>query len=378
MSAADDIRLQQAHAIPIAEVADRLGIAGLQRAGGELVGPCPRCGGKDRFGLNLTSGVFQCRKDCGANSRGDQVSLVRFVLDLGFPQALEWLVGPREELTPAQRREIEQRAERNRRHRAVAEAHQRQQAIIAARGIWSRSVPAEGTPVRDYLTLRAITPQLLPVMPGSLRYMADCPYTVPDEDQRGKWRVIHRGPAMIAAVQAPDRRLTAVHRTWLDLDQPSGKAVLTDPLGRRNDLPAKKVLGSKKGGAIRLRSPSDAATMIMGEGIETTLSGLAGESVHPGAAFWAGVDLGNMAGRRKLGPGLKYAGLPDLDDAEAFVPPPQIERLIFVQDGDSDPRLTRAMLESGLRRAMALRPGLQGSIVFPGEGRDLNDVLRGE
>lgn len=378
MSTADDIRLQQAHAIPIAEVADRLGIAGLQRAGGELVGPCPRCGGKDRFGLNLTSGVFQCRKDCGPSSRGDQVSLVRFVLDMSFPQALEWLVGPPEDLTPAQRREIEQRAERNRRRRAAAEAHQRQQAIAAARDIWSRSVPAEGTPVRDYLTLRAITPELLPVMPASLRYMADCPYTVPDEDQRGKWRVIHRGPAMIGAVQAPDRRLTAVHRTWLDLDQPSGKAVIADPLGRRSDLPAKKVLGSKKGGAIRLCSPAGATTMIMGEGIETTLSALAGADVHPGAAYWAGVDLGNMAGRRKLGPGLRYAGLPDLDDAEAFVPPPQIERLIFVQDGDSEPKLTRAMLESGLRRAMALRLGLQASIVFPGAGRDLNDVLRGE
>src|SRR5690606_20805524 len=143
------------------------------------------------------------------------------------------------------------------------------------------------------------------------------------------------------------------------------------------DLPAKKVLGSKKGGAIRLRSPAGATTLIMGEGIETTLSALAGADVHPGAAYWAGVDLGNMAGRRKLGPGLKYAGLPDLDDAEAFVPPPQVERLIFVQDGDSDPRLTRAMLESGLRRAMALRPGLQGSIVFPGEGVDLNEVWSG-
>ncbi|HRO14743.1 MAG TPA: hypothetical protein PLL33_06820 [Paracoccus sp. (in: a-proteobacteria)] len=136
------------------------------------------------------------------------------------------------------------------------------------------------------------------------------------------------------------------------------------------------MLGSKKGGAIRLSSPPAATTLIMGEGIETTLSGRVAEAHRAVSAFWAGVDLGNMSGRRKLGEGLKYAGLPDLDDGEAFVPPARITRLIFIQDGDSDPRLTRAKLEAGLRRAMVLRPGLTAALVFAGEGRDLNDVLR--
>ena len=183
---------------------------------------------------------------------------------------------------------------------------------------------------------------------------------------------------MIAAVQDETGRLGAVHRTWIDLDQPSGKARIVDPEGEHADLPAKKVLGSKKGGAIRLSSPMNATTLVMGEGIETTLSGRISEHHRSVSAFWAGVDLGNMAGRRKLGEGLKYAGIPDLDDDEAFVPPAQITRLIFIQDGDSDPKLTRAKLEAGLRRAMIRRPGLQGAIVFPGEGLDLNDVLRGK
>lgn len=378
MTAADDIRLQQAHATPIAEVVDRLGLQGLNRTGGELVGPCPQCGGTDRFGVNLQRGVFQCRKDCGANCKGDQIALVQFVLGKSFPEALEWLVGPREELSSAERREIERKAEAHRRARAEAEAHMRRESIAAARDIWSRSTEAEGSLVRDYLAHRAITGQLLPAMPRCLRFMADCPYTVPDEDQRGRWRIVHRGPAMIAAVQGPQGDLTAVHRTWIDLGQPSGKAVITDPLGRRTDLPAKKVLGSKKGGAIRLSSPMNATTLVMGEGIETTLSGRISEHHRSVSAFWAGVDLGNMAGRRKLGEGLKYAGIPDLDDEEAFVPPAQITRLIFIQDGDSDPKLTRAKLEAGLRRAMVKRPGLQGAIVFPGEGLDLNDVLRGK
>lgn len=31
---------------------------------------------------------------------------------------------------------------------------------------------------------------------------------------------------MLAAVQGPDDRFSAVHRTWIDLDRPNGKAHL--------------------------------------------------------------------------------------------------------------------------------------------------------
>src|SRR5690606_34102049 len=119
----------------------------------------------------------------------------------------------------------------------------------------------------------------------------------------------------------------------------------------------------------------DASVLVMAEGIETTLSGLVAKAIETGAAYWAGVDLGNMSGQRKLGKGLKYAGIPDMSDRDAFVPPEWVRRLIFIQDGDSEPRLTRAKLLSGLRRAMAMRPGLTAGIVHPGEGIDMNDLL---
>lgn len=371
-----DPRLDEAHSLPIAEVVERLEIVGLNRTGGELVGPCPDCGGTDRFGVNLQRNVFNCRR-CGA--AGDQVALVRHVLRLDFRAALDWLCGPVEELTQAERDRRAQKSRDHRERQARIAAQKRIEAMSLAMDIWRRAQPAEGTPVRDYLARRGVPPHLFAAMPDCLRYMALCPYTVPVSGQAGKWRTIHAGPAMIAAVQSPDGRIAAVHRTWLDLDQPGGKAALTDPQGEipADRLPVKKVLGSKKGGAIRLRSPRDATTLYMGEGIETTLSALIAEDPPMRAAFWAGVDLGNMAGRRQRGTGLKYAGLPDLDDGEAFVPPPQIRHLVYIQDGDSDPRLTRAQLEAGLRRAMALRPGLTGAIVHAGQGRDLNDLLRG-
>ena len=60
----------------------------------------------------------------------------------------------------------------------------------------------------------------------------------------------------------------------------------------------------------------------------------------------------------------------------SFVPPAWVRRLIFVEDGDSSPRMTRAKMLSGLRRAMAHRPGLKAQIVRAGEGIDLNDLVR--
>ena len=143
-------------------------------------------------------------------------------------------------------------------------------------------------------------------------------------------------------------------------------------------MPAKLVRGSKKGNAIRLYTPERFDTLVMGEGIETTLTAAAGwrEALDPvRTAYWAGVDLGNMSGRMK--DARRKTGIPDMGDDQAFVPPPWVKRLIYIMDGDSDPKTTRAKLECGLRRAMAKVAGLTGQIVHAGEGVDLNDVLVG-
>jgi hypothetical protein len=365
----DDPRRAEALAKPIAEVADLLCIEGLRRAGVERVGPCPQCGGDDRFGINPRKGVFGCRK-CGA--KGDGIALVMHVRQVSFPEALDWLCGPRQEISATERAQRDQAAEANRQARAAEAAQYRARAVADARRVWNAGMAAEGTAVRDYLTRRGIDPALYPRLAPALRFHPALPYMV--SDGGGVWREVHCGPAMLAAIQGADNRFCAVHRTWLDLDQPKGKAVITDPV-TGEVLQAKKVLGAKKGGAIRL-SLGEGSALVMGEGIETTLSACVAGAVA-GASYWAGVDLGNMAGQRQLGKGQRFDGIPDLGDAEAFVPPPWVERLIYVQDGDSDPKLTRAKLVAGLRRAMLLRPGLRAQIVHAGAGVDLNDVLMG-
>ena len=98
----DDPRRAEAQAMPIADIVARLDLQGLQRAGHEMVGPCPQCGGRDRFGINLTKRVFQCRK-CGGT--GGNIDLVMFVMGLDFPAALDWLCGSVEGISPEERRE---------------------------------------------------------------------------------------------------------------------------------------------------------------------------------------------------------------------------------------------------------------------------------
>jgi DNA primase len=89
MFAAFDAWIERARAVPLAsEIARR----GIKLNGGriERCGPCPRCGGDDRFCINSGKGVFNCR-GCGA--KGDVIDLVRFLDDCDFIAACTALTG---------------------------------------------------------------------------------------------------------------------------------------------------------------------------------------------------------------------------------------------------------------------------------------------
>lgn len=364
--ARSDPRLAEAKALPMSEIVDRLGIAGLKPMSGELVGPCPICGGRDRFAINLARGAFLCRQ-CELRG-GDQVALVGQVMGVGFKDALAWLMGDAPaSIDPAEAERRRVRAAEKRAEQDRIAAARRRRARQDAVSIWQRARGHAMDQVVAYLRQRAI---VLPAMPAALRFLPDHPCV---KMIGGDLVTLHRGPCMVAAIQGADGTLGAVHQTWLDPAAPKGKARIVH---NGADHPAKMVRGSKKGGAIRLATPPEATVMIMGEGIETTATAMAAQVV-PGAAYWAGVDLGNMAGRQLRVAGSRASGWPDLSDGDAWLPPPWVRHLIFIQDGDSNPATTRAKCLSGLRRAMHARPGLRAQIVHAGEGVDLNDVLMG-
>jgi hypothetical protein len=234
-------------------------------------------------------------------------------------------------------------AEENRARKEREAAQFRAKAIAQAQEIWDKTLPIAGTEAEAYLALRGI---VLPRgLPPVLRFSPRLNYMVqnPDRTAGDKWIVAHCGPAMVSQVVGRDNRLCAVHRTWFDLAAPHGKLRIVHPV-TGEVMPRKKMWGSKKGGAIRLvRGFEGNTTMVMGEGIETTLTAMVA-GVYPRAAMWAGVDLGNMGGVAARGQGLRYAGVPDLSDDRAFLPPDWVRTLIYLMDGDSEPRHTRAVL----------------------------------
>jgi hypothetical protein len=82
----DTAAIKRACHADILGVAQRLGGARLKKAGGEWVGPCPRCGGQDRFAVNPRKRLFNCR---GCRVGGDAIDLLRFVTGSTFAEAAE-------------------------------------------------------------------------------------------------------------------------------------------------------------------------------------------------------------------------------------------------------------------------------------------------
>jgi putative DNA primase/helicase len=114
-----------------------------------------------------------------------------------------------------------------------------------ALAIWRSCRPIAGTPAERYLRGRGIRE-----IPPSLRY-------------HPRLKHLETGlmlAAMVAPVQAPDRTIVAVHRTFLTADG-SAKAPVSKP---------RKMLGRCAGGAVRLAAAG--AEMAIGEGIETCLA----------------------------------------------------------------------------------------------------------
>ena len=89
-SAAFDVWIARAKSVPIEAELKNRGYNNLKKSGGELIGPCPQCGGDDRFGVNLKKQIFNCRQ-CGA--AGDVIDLVKLLDGSDFTDAATTLAG---------------------------------------------------------------------------------------------------------------------------------------------------------------------------------------------------------------------------------------------------------------------------------------------
>lgn len=378
--------------------------AKLKKHGAEYIGPCPACGGSDRFSVNTRKRVFNCR---GARG-GDVIALVEHVAACEFLAACEIINGEpmptadskisKEEIKAAAAAREAERAKRDQ-ARAAESSKYRERERGTAFDIWhSHQGSFVGTPGEDYYRSRGILdlPDDAP-----LRYAPEVAYFDGEEDDGSGHnvpRVIYRGPAVLAAItDIAEGKFRAVHITWIDVDQPGAKKILRSP-DDGDLLPSKKVRGSKQGHIIRLAGdPRIARRWIVGEGNETTYSvwyamRVAGRDLGD-TAFIGAVDLGNLAGRAiesvrhptlKDNGGvraLRVAG-PEPDfKSPGIVLPDDVENALLLGDGDSDRftthcALARASKRFALNSEAMTQLNRTVRVAWAPDGSDFNDELR--
>jgi CHC2 zinc finger/Toprim domain len=270
--------IERAHQVDILAVAQRY--AKLQRDGGrnskEFAGPCPICGGEDRFAVNTKKQKWNCR---GCDEGGDVIALIEHITGRTFIEAIELLTGQQ-----WPQRQITERAQRDRTGAASSDHRP-----LALR-IWNESEPLFATPAEVYLHARSIDLDEIPDIDDVLRFHAECPF--------GKQRL---------------RCLVALIRD-AKTDAPIGiMRTALDEHGRKIERMA---LGDKAGGAIKLWSDAAISTgLVVGEGLETVAAAATriedrGTKLQPA---WALIDAGNL---------------------RHFPPPPGIEHLTILVDND--------------------------------------------
>jgi hypothetical protein len=231
------MNIQAARNVPIETVVQACGLR-LRRQGRELVGGCPRCGGRDRFAVHTGKQVWHCR---GCDAGGGVIDLLMHVAACDFRTAVARLNG-----TTSWPRAVASAAPS-----PTAAPKEDTRNITEAMLFWNEAVHTKGTPVIPYLDRRN-APLPSEAAGAAIRFHRACRFGS------------HRVPCMVALVRniltnAPQ----AIHRTAIDL---KGNKIEVD--GRY-----RMALGPTAGGAVKL-IPDDMVTNCMGigEGIESTLS----------------------------------------------------------------------------------------------------------
>jgi hypothetical protein len=239
-----------ARSASIADELQRRGIK-LRRSGVELIGPCPRCGGRDRFSVHLRKNLWLCRQ-CQAG--GDVIELVRHLDGIGFAEAVEMLIGERPE--PPSKPSKASKDERTLdgldaldalpSSKPGGDVHRQAWAL----SLWTAAQPITGTIAETYLTKtrRLILPD--DMSPRALRFHPACPF--------GTGTLTPCLLALFRDIRTDEPR--AIHRTSLTPD------------ARKID---RKMLGPTRGAAIKISDDADVTMgIVVGEGIESTIAGM--------------------------------------------------------------------------------------------------------
>jgi putative DNA primase/helicase len=254
-----------ARSLDIASMALRAGLP--LRSGKDYAGPCPRCGGTDRFAISVRKQAFQCR-GCGAKGYG-AISFAQFLYNVDFPTAVEMLIGQ-----PADPIRLAQQAAKP----ASSGDEELEKHRQAAR-LWRRSCPPQDTVVETYVRQRGYRNAI----PATLRFL-------PATDRYP--------PAMIAARAIPEEPEPGILATPpLSAVDASVHIIrlLPDGLDRERGQQAKITLGQPRCRPVVLAPANDLCGLAVTEGIEDGLT----VYQETGLGVWAACSANNMP---NLGP----------------------------------------------------------------------------
>ena len=248
------------HSDPLPGVKEWDAALELTRVGRELVGPCPLCGGEDRFHVRDSEGraVVGCRGCIDGQSSGERAKRFGELLKAVFPARGGGVArfpapAPRTRPDPVNGHEAAHRA-------------------IAGR-LWAAAVPADHTPARAYLAGRLVWPPdgIGPGLPASVRWL---PRGAVRRDVAADWYDVpeHTAGAIVYAFRQPgDATIRAVGLDALDAD------------GRRPGKRWRRTFGQKKGAAFVVGAVGGGPLVI----VEGEADALASVWLHPGAEVWA-------------------------------------------------------------------------------------------
>ena len=240
-------------------------------------GPCPGCGGSDRYQYNRRSesGAFSCRHH--PNGGGDGFALIQHVLGCEFTTAVSLVskaLGMADQAVILPLDTVAAPIS----PRPVLPAIDWFKAKASARRAWHESQQiADDSAAGLYLLRRGLA---IPGDADALRFNAALPYW--KQGEVGKPEFVAKLPALVARIARPDGMGCGLHRIYLE---PDGRKFTVD------GLPAKKILkaGDLTGCAVRLGKAID-DRLAISEGIETALA----FSLLSGVCTWAALSSSLM------------------------------------------------------------------------------------
>jgi hypothetical protein len=314
--------IERASAVRIEDEIERRGIKLVGRV--DRCGPCPQCGGKDRFSINVRKQVFLCR---GCAARGNVIALVRFLDGCGFHEALERLTG---ELAPAPA------ADATAANRPSTADSTDARALILARQIAFELRPILGSPGETYFRdVRRIDTEAIADVLERIDAIGWHPAVYFNEPGHA----LH-GRKLGAIISVMTDMITAeptgaISRTYIHEGRKLGKA---------------KTLGSPAG-IIRLSEDADVLEGLhIAEGLETALAGMS-IGLRP---MWAAGSIALMA---------KFPVLLG------------VEALTVIVDHDANAAGERAARELEARWLDAAR---EVRLLRSDDYGDLNDIIAGD